>query len=118
VLSPADQELGAKALTNATFDALSVHYTRTRALANGAERIETVSRGATFDPRTHFTRERSRRVGTMFRTRYRQVVEASYKTPQLVEQEFRTRLATLRIGERFVRDRRGVRHEHVKLVGA
>src|SRR5262249_18368884 len=38
VLSPADQELGGKALANATFRALAVHFTRTRALPQGVER--------------------------------------------------------------------------------
>ena len=33
-----------------------------------------------------------------------------------MEQEFRTRLATLRIGERIVRDRTGVHRERVNLV--
>jgi hypothetical protein len=32
LLSPADQELGAKALTNASFDPMTVHYTRTRSV--------------------------------------------------------------------------------------
>src|SRR5205823_4625466 len=39
VLSPADQELGAKALANVTFDAHAVHFTRTRGLQDGVERI-------------------------------------------------------------------------------
>ena len=44
-LSPADQDLGARVLTNATFDALSIHYTRTRPLPEGVEQIEMVSHG-------------------------------------------------------------------------
>jgi hypothetical protein len=118
VLSPADQELGAKALTNATFDSLNVHYTRTRDLQDGVERVATVSRGVSFIPKTHTTLRGDRRMGTAFRTRYRRVVEAYYKTPQLCEQEFRTTLATLRIGERLVRDRNGVRRERVVPVRA
>src|SRR5439155_10364924 len=88
-------------------------YTRTRALQDGFERVETVSRGETFDPKTHITLRRDRRLGMIFRTRYRHVIEPSYKTPQLWEQEFRTQLATLQIGERLVRDRTGVRRERV-----
>ena len=38
------------ALANATFDPLAVHYTRPRALPDGVERLETESRGETFDP--------------------------------------------------------------------
>src|SRR5207248_10931623 len=41
VLSPADQELGAKALANATFDSLAVHFTRTRQLHDGAVPVAT-----------------------------------------------------------------------------
>lgn len=90
-LSPADQELGARALANATFDLLAVHYTRPRVLPADGER-----------------------GGAANRPRFRHLVEATYKTPQLQEQEFRTALATLRVGERFVRDRGGVRRERVK----
>ena len=112
-LSPADQELGARALTNATFDSLAIHYTRTRPIPDGVEHVEMVSRGQSFDPRTHTTIRHDRRTGTALRTTYKHVVEASYKTPQLWEQEFRTKLATLPIGERLVRDRGGVRRERV-----
>src|SRR5205823_4440434 len=38
------------------------------------------------------------------------------KSPALHAQEYRTALATLRIGERFVRDRRGVRRERVRML--
>ncbi len=44
-----------------------------------------------------------RRVGTAFLTRHRHVTEEHYKSPQLHEQELRTRLATLKVGERLVR---------------
>ena len=81
--------------------------------AVGVEHVETVSHGQSYDPRTHTTIRHDRRTGTMLRTRYRHVVEASYKNPQLSEQEFRTKLATLRIGERLVRDRGGVCCERV-----
>ncbi len=115
VLSPADQELGAKALANATFDPLAVHFTRPRALPDGVERMETVSHVETYGPGTE-TLRREKRTGSVFHTRYRQLIDASYKTPQLQEQEYRTRLATLRIGERFVRDRSNVRRERVHSV--
>ena len=39
---------------------------------------------------------------TSYRSRFRHVTDAAYKTPQLHEQEFRTQLATLRVGERIV----------------
>lgn len=113
-LSPADQELGARALANATFDAHAVHYTRTRAVQDGFERVETSSRGEAIDPRSRETVRLDGRTGTALRTRYRQLSEDYYKTPQLHEQEYRTKLATLRIGERLVRDREGVRSERVR----
>jgi len=115
-LSPADQELGARALANATFDPLSVHYTRTRAVQDGVERVETASRGESYDPRTLEALRSDERSGTALRTRYRHLSEDYYKSPQLHEQEYRTKLATLRIGERLVRDREGVRRERVKPV--
>jgi len=76
VLSPADQELGAKALAPATFESLAIHYTRNRVLHDGAERVETVSRTESFDPRTPTTLRHDRRTGTVFRPRYREIVEA------------------------------------------
>ena len=48
--------------------------------------------------------------------RFRETSEAHYMPPSLQEQQYRTRLATLRLGERLVRDRRGVRSERVKLL--
>ena len=99
-LSPADQELGAKALANATFDPLAVHFTRTRQLHDGERPVTTEGGGPG-------------RARTTYLARYREVVDAHYKTPQLHEQEYRTRLATLRVGERLVRDRGGVRRERV-----
>ena len=44
-----------------------------------------------------------RRTGTSFRPRYHPLTEAYYKPPALVEQEFRTALATLGVGERLGR---------------
>ncbi len=78
VLAPADQELGARALANATFDPLSVHFSRLRQVGGESHS----------DP--------------------------YYRPPSLHEQEYRTRLASLRVGERLVRDRRGVRRETVR----
>jgi hypothetical protein len=103
LLSPVDQALGAKALANATFDPLAVHFTRVRQLHDGTRPVTTEGGG----------RGRSR---TAYLARYREVIDAHYKTPQLHEQEFETRLATLRIGERLVRDRGGVRSERVSPV--
>jgi hypothetical protein len=114
LLSPADQDLGARALANATFDALAVHFTRPRVLQDGVEKIETTSHGEAFDPQRHVVVRREHQSGTALRTKYRYLVEAHYKTPQVQEQEFRTRLATLKIGERLVRDRRGVRRDRIK----
>ncbi len=92
VLAPADQDLGARALTNATFDAQAVHFIRRR-----------------FLPADHRQAPAAWADG-------RHVDDPYYRAPQLQEQEFRTRLATLRVGERFVRDRAGVRRERVKPV--
>lgn len=114
LLSPADQELGAKALANATFDPLAVHFTRARDVADGVRPIATESRGTISDPNSGNVRS-DWRTGTAFLTNYRRIVDAYYKSPQLHEQEFRTKLATLKIGERLVRDRRSVRFERVRM---
>ena len=112
-LSPADQELGATVLANTTFDAHEIHFTRTRQVRDGTERVATESRGEAHDPHGGPARHDSR-SGTTFLTRYREETEEYYKSPQLHAQEYRTALATLRVGERFVRDRRGVRRERVR----
>jgi hypothetical protein len=112
-LSPADQELGARALVNATFDPLAVHFTRTRQVRDGTEAVATESRGEATDPRGGVDR-RDTRTGTALIGRYRAEAEDHYQTPQVQEQRYRTALATLRIGERLVRDRRGVRRERVR----
>jgi hypothetical protein len=91
-LSPADQELGAKALTNAAFDGSAVHFTRVRSVPEGGSHT------------------------SLWRSRMRAVIDPYFKSPQLQEQEYRTRLATLRVGERIVRDRRSVRQERVRLL--
>jgi hypothetical protein len=96
-LSPSDQELGAKALTNAAFDSHAVHFTRARTLPD---------------------RECAASGGGGFRRWYRAVTDSYFKAPQLQEQEYRTALATLRIGERFVRDRGGVCRERVRMLRA
>lgn len=93
-LAPADQELGAKALTNATFSPFAVHFTRERAM-----------------PDTHA-------LAAPWRSRMRRVLDPHYKPPSLQEQEWRTRLATLRVGERYVRDRRRVRRQRVRMLRA
>ena len=90
VLSPADQELGAKALTNAAFDPKAVQFTRIRSVPEGEA------------------------LTSPWRARMRLVIDPYYASPSLQEQQFKTRLATLRIGERLVRDRRGVRQERVE----
>jgi hypothetical protein len=92
VLSPADQELGAKALTNAAFDARAVQFTRVRTVREGDA------------------------LTAPWRARVREVIDPYYKSPSLQEQEFRTRLATLRVGERLVRVRRRVRRERVRMI--
>ena len=90
-LSPADQELGGKVFANATFDPVAVHFTRARALPE----------------------EQS---PASWRALTRRVIDPYYKSPALQEQEYRTRLATLAVGERLVRDRRGVRRELLRPV--
>ena len=112
-LSPADQELGAQALANATFDPHLIHFTRTRQVRAGVEAVTTESHGEASDPHGEVTR-RDTRSGTAFLTRYHKQAEDYYVSPQLHEQQYRTALATLRIGERFVRDRTGVRRERVR----
>jgi hypothetical protein len=114
-LAPADQELGARALGNATFDPRAVHFTRTRQVRAGVEPVSTQSRGESRDPHGRVT-HRDTRTGTQLLARYREAAEPYYKTPALHEQEYRTALATLRVGERLVRDRRGVRRERVRML--
>ena len=92
LLSPADQELGAKVLTNAAFDPRAVQFTRVRSVPAGESRP------------------------APWHARMREVIDPYYKSPSLQDQEFRTRLALLRVGERLVRDRRGVRHERVRIL--
>jgi hypothetical protein len=87
--------LGAKALTNAAFDPHAVHFARARMLPD---------------------RELAASGGWGFRRWYRLVTDAYFKAPQIQEQEYRTALATLRIGERLVRDRGGVRRERVRML--
>jgi hypothetical protein len=91
-LSPADQELGAKALTNAAFDPHAIQFTRVRSVPEGQA------------------------LSSPWRARMREVIDPYFKSPNLQEQEYRTRLATLKVGERLVRDRRGVRGERVRLL--
>lgn len=92
-LAPADQELGAKALTNAAFDPYAVHFTRRR-----------------------FLRRPRPPKGGKGEADGQQVTDPYYKQPSLQEQEFRTRLATLRVGERYVRDRHHVWRERLRPV--
>jgi hypothetical protein len=113
VLSPVDQELGARALSNATFDPLTVHFTRTRQIHAGTEIVSNESRAEIVELHTK-TRRTERRSGTAHVPSYRSVSEPHYKTPGLHEQEFRTRLATFRVGERIVRHRTGVWRERVR----
>jgi len=112
-LAPADQEIGARALANATFDPLSVHFVRNRTVAAGSHRVETSSHGKSYDAHHRLLRV-DRRAVTGHVTAYKNIAEPSYKSPQLHEQMYRTRLATLRIGERLVRERGGVRCERVR----
>jgi hypothetical protein len=111
-LSPADQDLGARALANATFDALAVHYRRSGTSPDGVRPVSTHSHAHIKD--LHTGRSRSEwRTGRTFLTAYRKTDDPHYKTPQLHEQEYRTMLATLRVGERLVRDRHKVRRERL-----
>jgi hypothetical protein len=116
-LAPADQEIGAKALANATFDPHAVHYTRTRKVQDGVEPVHTRVHGEAHGPHGEVAR-RDIRSGVAFLTRYRTAEDDYYVSPQLHEQQYKTQLATLRIGERLVRDRRGVRRECVRLLRA
>lgn len=115
VLSPADQELGAKVFTNTTFDPLALHFTRTRQLHDGLQSIPTQSHGESRDLHTG-TRRLDRRTGMAHVPAYRPVTDAYFKTPQIQEQEYRTTLATLPVGTRLVRDRRGIRRERVPML--
>jgi hypothetical protein len=91
-LSVADQELGAKALTNAAFDPNAVQFTRERSVPEGQS------------------------LDSPWRARMRQVIDPYLKSPSLQEQEYRTRIATLRVGERLVRTRTAVFRERVRML--
>ncbi len=112
VLAPTDQELGAKALANATFNPHTVHYTRDRMVPDGVRTIHTESRGESFDHNWTLLRH-DLRSGVTHVGAHRTAKEPHFKPPQLHEQEYRTKLARLRVGERLVRDRGGVRRERV-----
>ena len=112
-LTPADQEIGARAMTNAAFQSLAVHYTRTRQLRHGSATVATHSHGERYDRHGRLT-GRDERSGQSALPGFRSAAEAYFKSPQLQEQEYRTRLATLRVGERMVLDRSGVRRERVR----
>jgi hypothetical protein len=58
---------------------------------------------------------RDERLGVSFRPIFKKITDVYYKTPELHLQEFRTKLSTLVVGHRLVRDLDGVREEHVVL---
>jgi hypothetical protein len=102
VLAPADQELGAKVMANAAFDSHAVHFTRPHLIPK-TESMQWLLSGESWSGESRWRW-------------FRHIADAYYKSPQLQEQEYRTRLATLRIGERLVRDRKSVRRERVKML--
>ena len=114
-LSPADQALAARALANATFDPLAIHYTRSRPVRSGVSPMTTTSHGESFD---HHGRplQHDHRTGQSLVPQFVDHEEAYYKSPTLQEQEYRTRLATLRVGERIVQTRERVWCERVRML--
>jgi hypothetical protein len=114
-LSPADQWIGARALANAAFDPHAVHYTRSRPVRAGVETVRTESRGESFAPGGHLLRT-DVRTGAALVPRMDAHDEPYFKPPSLQEQEFRTRLATLRVGERVLRTRDRVTTERVRML--
>ena len=112
----------AEDLANPTFDPKEVFYTRERKQVAGHREIETMSSGESmsFDVRSGKLDDavrRDERTGTHFLPEYETVVEEVYKTPQLHLQEFKTKIATLQVGECLVRDKDGVRLERVTILG-
>jgi hypothetical protein len=79
------------------------------------EEIRTTFRGKSKD---HSGKVREdEREGLAFIPKHKVIVEAYYKSPQLQEQEFITAIANLKVGQRFVRDTKGVRKETVQMLG-
>jgi hypothetical protein len=108
-------ERAAADLANPTFNPMEVHYTRDRIVTDSYDEVKTVSKGTSRGPDGKTRTDE--RVGTAYRPRTRVVVEEYFKSPQLHEQEFRTWLAQLKTGERYVRDRDGVRKEKLTMLG-
>ena len=107
-------ERAAADLANPTFNPMEVHYTRDRVVTDSYDEVKTVSKGTSRGPDGKTRTDE--RVGITYRPRTRIVVEEYFKTPQLHEQEFRTWLAQLKTGERYVRDQNGVRKEKVTML--
>lgn len=104
-------ERAAKDITTPTFDPLGVHYQRERQEHFGEKEVVTKSTGKSKDS-TGVEREDERESIT-YRPVYRTVVDSFYKSYELQESEIRKEIATLTVGQRFVRDLSGVRKETV-----
>lgn len=112
----------AEDLANPTFDPKEVFYTRERKQVAGHREIETTSSGESrsFDVVSGKLANAVRhdeRTGKHFLPEYETVVEEVYKTPALHLQEFKSKVATLQVGECLVRDKDGVRLERVTMLG-
>jgi len=113
-------ERAAKDLADPTFNPTEVHYTRERVVSDGMQRVVNEVRGRS-------TSERKTRIDKEVRTDTREsisyipiqrtIVDEYFKTPQIHEQEFRTKLANLQVGGRAVRGLSGVRLEHAVPLG-
>ncbi len=104
----------AKDLADPTFNPYEVYYTRETLHHDGYDEIKNVSKGRRKGPDGNWIEDT--REGITYLGKYRPKIEETYKTPQLHEQEFKTKLAQLKKGERFVKDYTGVRKEYVPML--
>jgi hypothetical protein len=104
-------ERAGKDTAHPSFNPMEVHFTRERIVSNGFEQIKTTSTGKSSGPDGKIRKDE--REGVSFLPKQHIVVEKSYKTPQLHEQEMCTEVSTLQVGWRLAKDLAGVRKEKV-----
>ncbi len=105
----------AKLLSDPTWDSHEVHYTRDRIVSDGVEQVKTVSKGKSSSQNGNSRIDE--REGVAFVAKQRVVIEEYYKTSQMHEQDWKTALVNLNVGQRIVHDMLGVRKETVEMAG-
>lgn len=117
LLSPRDQETAAADLFAAKFDPAAEHYRRARLQHDGYEAKKNVTRahgtgesGTTPEYGPKVTNNKRQDVrdtvteSTTYLSRYREVEDVFYKSPQLQEAELRAEAGRLGVGEFYLRD--------------